>query len=256
MFPGVAAGALLEAVVAAEQLGLDEVWIADEGVAREPVAVLAAAAMQTTTIRLIVGVTSPVLRHPGAIAASLATLDELSDGRAVLGLGVGGEMSLGPFGLAAERPVALLRDAIQTARDVFGGVDSDRYDVPAHAAPPRDVPIWVGARGPQLVRTAAQHADGLFLSGCTLAQHDEIISNAAAVRQIPVAVYQSALDSPVRPSEQNWDAAHRVLDKTLARNHPASIGINLVDLMGDPSCDPVRLVERAAELLHSLQPGC
>ena len=165
-------------------------------------------------------------------------------------------MSLGPFGLAAERPVALLRDAIQTARDVFGGVDSDRYDVPAHAAPPRDVPIWVGARGPQLVRTAAQHADGLFLSGCTLAQHDEIISNAASVRQIPVAVYQSALDSPVRPSEQNWDAAHRVLDKTLAKNHPASIGINLVDLMGDPSCDPVRLVERAAELLHSLQPGC
>ncbi len=113
--PGRRCGRLVEAVVAAEELGLDEVWIADEGVARDPVAVLAAAAMQTTTIKLIVGVTSPVLRHPGAIAASLATLDELSDGRAVLGLGVGGDMSLAPFGLAAERPVALFRDAIQTA---------------------------------------------------------------------------------------------------------------------------------------------
>ena len=254
LFPGVAAGALVDAVVAAEELGLDEVWIADEGVSREPVAVLAAAATQTDKIRLAVGVTSPMLRHPGVIAAAMATLDELSDGRAVLGLGVGGHLSLSPFGLTVDKPVALLHDAIETARDVFGGRDSDRYRVPAHAMPPRAVPIWVGARGPQLVRTAARCADGLFLSGCSPDQHEEIIEVAAAVRAIPVAVYQSAVDQPGSPSEQDWDAARTTLELAIGRHRPASIGLNLVGLAHALPADPVALVERAAVLLHSLRP--
>jgi alkanesulfonate monooxygenase SsuD/methylene tetrahydromethanopterin reductase-like flavin-dependent oxidoreductase (luciferase family) len=252
LFPGVAAGALVDAVVAAEQLGLDEVWIADEGVAREPIPVLAAAAVRTDTIRLGVGVTSPLLRHPGAIAASIATLDELSEGRAVLGLGIGGDLSLAPFGLDAERPVALLSNAIETARDVLTGRHSDRYRVPPHAMPPRNVPIWVGARGPQLVRTAARRADGLFVSGCTPRQHDEIAAMAASIRTIPMAVYQSAVDRPRSPVEQDWDAAHAVIDDTLARLQPAAIGINLADLAGDRPIDVIALVARSAELLHGV----
>ena len=252
LFPGIAAGALVDLVVAAEELGLDEVWIADEGVSREPVTVLAAAAVRTTRIRLAVGITSPALRHPGAIAAALATLDELSDRRALLGLGIGGDLSLSPFGLTVERPVTLLRDAIETARDVFAARDSDRYRVPAHAIPPRDVPIWVGTRGPQLVRTAARFADGLFLSGCSPAQHEQIIEMAATVRPMPCALYQSATDDPNSASEQDWDSTHAVLADELVRFRPASIGINLVDLARRSPIDPMTLVERAAALLNSL----
>ena len=119
MFPNAPASQLVEAVVAAEECGLNEVWIADEGVARDPMAVLAAAAGPTETIRLAVGVTSPLLRHPGAIAATAATVDELCGGRFVLGLGVGGDKSLAPFALATDRPVGVLRQAIAVARAVL-----------------------------------------------------------------------------------------------------------------------------------------
>ncbi|MGA1077342.1 MAG: LLM class flavin-dependent oxidoreductase, partial [Ilumatobacteraceae bacterium] len=68
IFPNRPAGELVDAIVAAERAGLDEVWLADEGVAREPIPVLAAAAVRPSTIVLATGLTSPLLRHPGAIA--------------------------------------------------------------------------------------------------------------------------------------------------------------------------------------------
>lgn len=249
LFPGVPAGELVDAIVAAEQLGLDEVWVADEGVAREPVPILAAAALRTTRIRLCIGVTSPLLRHPGAIAASIATVDELSAGRAVLGLGVGGELALGPFGITTERPVGVLRGAITTARDVMGRRAGDDYRPPDHAMPARFVPIWVGARGPQLVRTAARLADGLFLSGCSPADHDRIVADAASVGGCAVAVYQSAVSSPARASEWGWDDVGAVLARERARFEPVAVGINLVDLLRPDHAGVVTLVERAALVL-------
>ncbi len=251
MFPGIEAPALVEAVVAAEECGLDEVWIADEGVARDPLAVLAAAAGTTRRIRLATGITSPVLRHPGVIAASMATIDELSSGRAVIGLGVGGELSLGPFGLRADRPVALLRDAVDLIRAVHRDVATVGYSPPGHAMPPRAVPIWIGARGPQLVRLAARVADGLFLSGCTAEQHASIIADAATVGPVATAIYQTAVDRPGSPTELDWDAAHDVLVGAIERFAPAAIGLNLVQL-ARPGTDPLPLVERSAEILGSV----
>jgi len=251
LFPGVPAAALVDAVVAAEELGLDEVWIADEGVSRDPIPVLAAAATRTNRVRLATGITSPVLRHPGAIAASIATVDELSGGRAVLGLGVGGHLSLEPFGLRAERPVALLRDAIAVVRAVHGGTPCTGYSPPDHAMPPRSIPIWVGARGPQLVRLAARSADGLFLSGCTVTEHESIISNAATVGPVATAIYQTAVDRPTTETELGWDAARDVLCDAVDRFAPDAIGVNLAQLTV-AGTDPIPLVERAAALLNGL----
>jgi 5,10-methylenetetrahydromethanopterin reductase len=252
IFPAVPAGELVDAIVAADELGLDEVWLADEGVMREPMVVLGAAATRTTRIRLATGITSPYLRHPGAIAASIATLDELSGGRAVLGLGVGGHLSLDPFGITAERPVARLREAITVARGVLGGRSVDGYAPPDHAMPARPVPIWVGARGPQLVRTAARHADGLFLSGCTPDEHDRIVADADAAGGSSYALYQSADDAPASPTEQTWDAARDYLAAEAARLCPAAIGLSLVGLARESHPGAVALVERAAAALRDV----
>jgi 5,10-methylenetetrahydromethanopterin reductase len=248
LFPSRPVAELVDAIVAAEEAGLDEVWLADEGVAREPVVVLAAAATRTTRIRLATGITSPVLRHPGAIASSTASLDELSGGRAVLGLGVGGHLALDPFGLRAERPVALMRDAIETARSVLRQEAGDHYDPPAHAMPSREVPIWVGARGPQLVRLAGRLADGLFLSGCPPEQLDEITSNARAGTLL--AIYQSAAAKPSSASEHRWDDVVRLLADGLEQHRPASIGINLVEAFHDPPVSLIDQVERASAALR------
>jgi len=252
LYPGAPADELVEAVIAADRSGLDEVWIADEGVAREPFTVLAAAAGQTEHIRLGVGITSPRLRHPGALAASALTLDELSSGRAVLGLGVGGHQSLEPFGLTVDRPVALLRDAITTARAVTAGRRTADYDPPAHAIPARPTPIWVGGRGPQVTRLGARLADGIFLSGCSPDELERIVPDVRSVRSdVGLALYLSASDVDVRPSTTRWSTISEDLDAMAGRWRPASIGINLVDLMA-AGTDAVAQVEQAATALERL----
>jgi alkanesulfonate monooxygenase SsuD/methylene tetrahydromethanopterin reductase-like flavin-dependent oxidoreductase (luciferase family) len=258
MYPGRSAGELVEAVIAADEAGLDEVWIADEGVAREPMVVLAAAARSTTRVTLAVGITSPLIRHPGAIAATVATLDELSGGRALLGLGVGGHESLGPFGISTDRPVGVLRDAIRIGRAVFAGEPCAGYEPAGHAVPPRRVPIWVGARGPQLVRVAAREADGVFLSGCTPDEHERIVDQVGRVAgddrrpMIATAMYQSASDRLSGANVIGWDRIVDTLAADVDRFAPTSIGINLVDLASPDGAGAPDMVSRAASALNSV----
>ena len=250
MFPSIPGPELVAAVEHAERVGLDEIWLGDEGVARDPLAVLAAAAVATERIRLCVGITSPRLRHPGVLGASAATIDELSDGRFVLGLGTGGAMALEPLGLKSEHPVAEMRAAIDTVAGVLAGRDGGSFRRPPHAVEARPVELWVGARGPKLVELAAERADGLFLSGCTPEQHRTTIERARAVNAgLEVALYQSASDQP-DATAASWNDVGARLSSELSEHRPAAIGINLVD-NNDGSADLRQLIERAAETLAS-----
>ncbi len=127
IYPNDSATDIVDAIVALDAAHVDEVWIADEGVAREPMSLLAAAARETTRIGLAVGITSPLLRHAGVVASTAMTVDELSGGRMILGWGVGGHESLGPFGISTDRPVGVVREAIETARAVFSGMSSGSF---------------------------------------------------------------------------------------------------------------------------------
>jgi 5,10-methylenetetrahydromethanopterin reductase len=252
LFPDASAGALVDAVVRAEELGFDEVWVADEGVMREPSVVLAAAAVRTTRIRLGVGITTPLLRHPGALAATWATIDELSGGRAMLGLGVGGDLSLAPFGIAPERPVGLIRDAIRTVRAVTERVDGSAYTVPAHAAPARRVPVFVASKGAQINRMASREADGVLLSGFDLDRLDEPLAWVRSARPVDVALYASVrfrADAPADPTALRGDAAEIAagLRALVGRHSPSSIGLALID--GDPVGE---MVEQAGEVRRLL----
>lgn len=255
LYPGVSAPELVEAVRVAESCGLDEVWIADEGVAREPLTILAAAAVQTSAITLAVGITSPLLRHPGALAATAATLDELSQGRALLGLGVGGTESLLPFGIKSERPIAEMSAAIRICKGVVNREAVTGYEPPHHAMPARAVPIWVGARGPQLIKLAARQADGVFISGCSPAEVNAIVSGIGThvdrLRTTPfgLALYHSASDVIQADSVSSWDRAAADLAELAHGHQVTSLGINLVDLSRADTPSGPALVERAAETL-------
>lgn len=249
LYPDAPVNDLVDAVASADRAGVDEVWIADEGVAREPLVILSAAAGRTNSVRLGIGITTPMLRHPGAMASSVATLDELSGGRAILGFGVGGDLSLGPFGLQPERPVALIRDAIRTARDVFERRPSQRYRPPRHAAPARSVPIFVGTKGEQITRLASREADGIFLSGLRLDELESPIGWARSSRPIHVALYASARfgnNAPHDPTSLQGSpatVAAGMVDLML-RHDPDSIGLALVD--GDPIA---QMMESALETI-------
>jgi alkanesulfonate monooxygenase SsuD/methylene tetrahydromethanopterin reductase-like flavin-dependent oxidoreductase (luciferase family) len=251
LYPIATAHELVDAVVRLDACGIDEVWIADEGVAREPFSILAAAARETSRITLAVGITSPLLRHPGAVAATAKTVDELSDGRVILGWGVGGNESLGPFSITSKRPVGVVRDALTMAKAVMQGNPIPGYEPPSHRSPPRLIRQFVGARGPQLNRLASESADGVFLSGLTEDEIPTVISQAHSVKTIDVALYQSVSFTGSSNERCIAGRAEEIEAKMINLNatyRPFSIGLALVDRL------PItELVDRSLEVLSSVR---
>lgn len=232
LYPDESANALVDAILHLEELGVDEVWIADEGVAREPFSILAAAARETSRITLAVGITSPLLRHPGAVASTAMTVDELSGGRVVLGWGVGGAESLGPFGLSTDRPVEVLRRALRISQAVMNSESCGDYEPPPHAAPRRRIPQYIGARGPQLNRLASRAADGVFLSGLTTEELPRVIADARSSRPVSIALYQSVTftgPAQERALHGTPDVVLNSLREMTVAHQPNSIGIALID---------------------------
>jgi 5,10-methylenetetrahydromethanopterin reductase len=196
LFPSAPGPRLVGFIQHAEALGLDEVWLGDEGPARDPLSVLAAAATRTRSIRLCVGITNPYVRHPAMTAVSMMTVHELSRGRAVLGLGVGGGLALDPLGITPVHPLATVRQALKTIRAVTRGERNDGYAPPATAMTAPDLPLYIGSRGPRINRLASRAADGAFVAGLPISQVPQVIGWARSVRDIPIALYVSVAFDP------------------------------------------------------------
>lgn len=195
VFPEAPAPELVDLVRHAEGLGFDEFWVGDEGPARDPFAVLAGAAVVTERIVLATGITNPYVRHPGVAAASMLTVHELSGGRALLGVGAGGQMSLAPFGIAAEKPVDRMSQFLDVARAVKTRTAAAGYapsDVAIdEGAGGRPMPLFVGARGERLNRLASASADGAFVAGLPPFRYSDVIGWARSQRPIDIALYPS-----------------------------------------------------------------
>jgi 5,10-methylenetetrahydromethanopterin reductase len=192
-FPDAPGPRIVETIVAAEALGLGEVWLGDEGPARDPFALLAAAALPTQRIRLGIAVTNPYLRHPATTAASALTVHELSGGRMILGIGPGGELALKPAQVERIRPLAATRRAVRIIRAVSRGEPTEGYTPAPHAVVAPDLPIYVGARGEAFNRFASEAADGAFLAGIPGVRLEAAAAWARSARSIDLALYASAV---------------------------------------------------------------
>jgi len=157
---------------AAEEAGFEDVWFPDHYFIREVYAALALAATATTRVKLGTAVTSPYLRHPVLLASAVATIDEISGGRAILGLGVGGHEFPGQLSVSLARPLAVCREAADiivrllsgetvTAQGKIFSVQGARL----HFTPSRRIPIYLAARGPQMLTLAGEIADGVITHG-------------------------------------------------------------------------------------------
>ena len=142
--------------VRAEELGYDSFWTTDFalGPAPDPMALLAAASQRTERILLATAVMVLPYRHPVALAKTVATIDVLSNGRLVLGLGVGSNrkefdamgLDIHQRGRMADEKLALLRRLLSEERVTYRGKFHEVEDVYVGPEPVQrpHPPIWLG----------------------------------------------------------------------------------------------------------------
>ncbi len=159
----------VEMVEEIESLGFDELWMTDSSLHAKYVYVfLTLAARATQRLQLGTAVTNPVTRHPAVTATAASTMDEVSSGRYVLGIGAGDRplLSLG----MKPAPLAVLEGSIDAIRQLWTGkhvdVDNSGFALrDAHMREPgrADIPIYMSATGPKTLELAGRVADGVIL---------------------------------------------------------------------------------------------
>ncbi len=162
-----------------EELGYDSVWVCETRTARDAISVLGAIAYATRTIRLGTGVVNSWTRPASLMSLTFATLDELAPGRMLLGIGAYWDPLAWKQGIDRRKPVKQMREYIEVTRRLldletvtFEGemvaVRDLRLDL-GHGVTrtPTQVPIYVGATGPQMLSLSGELADGVMLNGFT-----------------------------------------------------------------------------------------
>jgi len=167
-----------------EETGFESVWI-PEAWGRDAFLALATIANATQRIKLATGIINAYSRSPAAIAMATATLEELSNGRAILGIGSSGAAVVEQWhGLHFQRPFTRLHESITIVRQILSGgqvnfqgkvfqVSNFRLAV---QAPTRTIPIYLAAMGPNMLRLAGEIADGVLLYLQPLSKIDEAIA--------------------------------------------------------------------------------
>jgi 5,10-methylenetetrahydromethanopterin reductase len=174
----------------AEEAGFDSVWKGEASWGNGPMT-LAAIARETDDITLGTGIANVFSRTPALLAMSGATLDDLSDGRTVLGLGVSAPPVVEEFhGLSFERPLRRMRETIEILQQAFEGdtleYEGDIFDVGPYSVGfdiERDsIPIYNAAMGETNCRLTGEFADGwlpAFIPHSELDSAQEAITEGA-----------------------------------------------------------------------------
>lgn len=182
---------LVGIAVEAERLGFSRVWVYDEGLAARDVYVtLTAIAAATSRVHVGPGITNPYTRHPATTAMSIATLHEMTGGRAFLGIGAGGSLTLDPLGVDRSKPLVAVRETINACRALLDGdtvsVDARHFSLSNARLPfstPNRPEIWFAGRGPLMLRLGGELASGVmleFLHKDTIAHHRSLVAAGAA----------------------------------------------------------------------------
>jgi len=159
---------------AAERLGYESVWVTQLPDARDASLVLAAYGAATKRVALGTGVLPIYTRHPTAMVQMAATLDEVTGGRFILGIGISHKVTVeSMWGMKIEHPVEAMREYLTIVRaglrDGSGGIDGKHFSAHwAYSAPRRaDLPIMISALNPRMLELAGELADGVVLWMCS-----------------------------------------------------------------------------------------
>jgi alkanesulfonate monooxygenase SsuD/methylene tetrahydromethanopterin reductase-like flavin-dependent oxidoreductase (luciferase family) len=159
---------------AADDAGVDELWLWEDCFLEGGIASAAAALAWTRQVRVCVGILPTPLRNVALTAMETATLERLFPGRVAVGIGHGVQGWMDQVGARAASPLTLLREYADALRGLLNGdevttngryvaLDAVRLDWP----PPQAPAIWAAGEGPKTLRLTGEVADGTILTGGT-----------------------------------------------------------------------------------------
>jgi F420-dependent oxidoreductase-like protein len=185
----------LESIIEAERLGFDSIWTA-EAYGSDALVPLAWWGAATERIRLGTAIVQISARTPAATAMAAMTLDHLSGGRVILGLGVSGPQVVeGWYGQSFAKPLARMREYIGILRDIWARNGPVTKEGPHYPLPIRDgtglgkplkssihplredIPIYLAAEGPKNIAMAAELCDG-WLAIFYSPHHEDLYSGS------------------------------------------------------------------------------
>ena len=156
---------LVRLVKIAEDVGFEYAWITDHYNNKNVYETLALIAAETETIKMGPGVTNPYVRSPAISASAIATIDEISEGRATFGIGPGDKATFDALGIEWTKPVSTIKAAIADINTLLAGEKTEAGAALGGVKKVQDaIPIYMGAQGPKMLETAGEIADGVLIN--------------------------------------------------------------------------------------------
>jgi alkanesulfonate monooxygenase SsuD/methylene tetrahydromethanopterin reductase-like flavin-dependent oxidoreductase (luciferase family) len=209
---------VVDLVVLAEQVGFGAFWKGESN-STDPLVLLSGVASRTKTIKLGTAIYHIYGRSPVTLGIQCATLQDLSGGRLLLGLGVANKSIAGWHGGVFDRPLKRAREYVEIVRKVAAGERVEyegeiyqtgkRFQLSWKPAYP-NVPVYLAGLGPQMTKLVGKISDGVFINMAT----------PEKVKEIAARVCEGAKEAGRDPSKIEIIAKSRVSlnpDKTLAR---------------------------------------
>ncbi|MCS7072030.1 MAG: LLM class flavin-dependent oxidoreductase, partial [Anaerolinea sp.] len=174
----------MEYVRYAEEKGFEAVWQAESRLVRDAIVPMAAFAAVTSRIKIGSGVINNWTRNAAVIAATFLTLDDLAPDRIILGIGAWWDPLAKKVGIDRSKPLLAMREVVTAVRALlkrervtfhgeFVHLDDVELDVVHGRKEPRNVPIYIGATGPQMMTLTGEIADGAVLNYLVSPKYNE-----------------------------------------------------------------------------------
>lgn len=168
----------------AEARGFEAVWQAESRLVRDAIVPMAAFAATTSRIKVGSGVINNWTRNAAVIAATFLTLDDLAPDRIICGIGAWWDPLASKVGINREKPLLAMREVVTVVRDLlarrrvtfhgeFVHLTDVELDVVHGRKEPRNVPIYIGATGPQMMALTGEIADGVVLNYLVSPRYNE-----------------------------------------------------------------------------------
>lgn len=159
----------------AESRGFEAVWQAESRLVRDCIVPMAAFAAHTSTLKVGSGVTNNWTRNIGLLAATFLTLDDLAPDRIYCGIGAWWDPLASKVGITRRKPLTAMRETVEVLRRLLAGenvtfhgefhhVTDIQLDVVHGRKGARNVPIYIGATGMQMMALTGEIADGVVLN--------------------------------------------------------------------------------------------